>query len=399
MLPNVRLRPDNDGKVKNLAILGSTGSIGTQTLEIAALHPERIRVKALTAGRNVEELIRQARRFRPELVVIGDESLLGELSDGLSGVSCRVTAGPAGLVEAASLDDVDIVVTAVVGFVGLEPTLAAIERGRRIALANKETLVVAGHLIGERTRKCGAEIIPVDSEHSAIFQCLVGEPEDAVEQLILTASGGPFRRLPADQFEAITPARALKHPNWDMGAKITIDSATLMNKGLEVIEARWMFDIPEDRLDVVVHPQSIIHSMVVFKDGSTKAQLGVPDMKVPIQYALSYPERWDAPHERLDWRKLSSLDFESPDTLRFPCLALAFEALRLGGTAPAVLNAANEVAVARFLSGEIPFTGIPDLIGAAVSRLSGPGGTVEALRAADREARRFAEEHVRVTAH
>jgi 1-deoxy-D-xylulose-5-phosphate reductoisomerase len=382
-----------------LVILGSTGSIGTQTLDIVRLHPERLRVRALTAGQNVAVLAAQAAEFKPELVVVADESRLPELRQALSGQDCRVLGGAEALVEAAGMDGVDIVVTAVVGYAGLAPTLAAIQRGRRIALANKETLVVAGKLIGQKVRESGAEVIPVDSEHSAIFQCLVGEPQGSVEELLLTASGGPFRTLPLDQFHSITPARALRHPNWDMGAKITIDSATMMNKGLEVIEARWMFDLPQEQIRVVVHPQSIIHSMVLFSDGSTKAQLGVPDMKVPIQYALSYPARWKAPHPRIDWSSLSELHFEEPDAERFPCLGLAFRALELGGTAPAILNAANEVAVARFLAEEIGFMDIPDVIVGAMDRLSGPGDTLEALRAADTDARRFVQEHVRVLIH
>ncbi|MBO6576137.1 MAG: 1-deoxy-D-xylulose-5-phosphate reductoisomerase [Rhodothermales bacterium] len=399
MLPTAGSGLPDPGNVKNLAILGSTGSIGTQTLDIVRLHPDRLRVCALTAGKNVAALAEQAREFRPELVVIGDESLVPELRAALADTHCRVAFGAEGLVEAAALPGVETVVTAVVGYVGLEPTLAAVREGRRIALANKETLVVAGHLIRSEVARHGAEVIPVDSEHSAIFQCLVGEPAGSVEKLLLTASGGPFRTLDAGAFERITPADALKHPNWDMGAKITIDSATMMNKGLEVIEARWMFDIPADRLEVVVHPESIIHSMVLFSDGSTKAQLGVPDMKVPIQYALSYPERWPAPHERIDWRALERLHFEPPDTGRFPCLALAYSALELGGSAPTVLNAANEVAVARFLAEDIPFSGIPRAIEAAMQALAGPGDDIDALRAADFEARRFVEEHVRVTAH
>ncbi|MFT5145125.1 MAG: 1-deoxy-D-xylulose-5-phosphate reductoisomerase [Rhodothermales bacterium] len=382
-----------------MVILGSTGSIGTQTLDIVRLHPERLRVRALTAGQNVAVLAAQAAEFKPELVVVADESRLPELRQALSGQDCRVLGGAEALVEAAGMDGVDIVVTAVVGYAGLAPTLAAIQRGRRIALANKETLVVAGKLIGQKVRESGAEVIPVDSEHSAIFQCLVGEPQGSVEELLLTASGGPFRTLPLDQFHSITPARALRHPNWDMGAKITIDSATMMNKGLEVIEARWMFDLPQEQIRVVVHPQSIIHSMVLFSDGSTKAQLGVPDMKVPIQYALSYPARWKAPHPRIDWSSLSELHFEEPDAERFPCLGLAFRALELGGTAPAILNAANEVAVARFLAEEIGFMDIPDVIVGAMDRLSGPGDTLEALRAADTDARRFVQEHVRVLIH
>jgi 1-deoxy-D-xylulose-5-phosphate reductoisomerase len=282
---------------------------------------------------------------------------------------------------------------AVVGFAGLRPVLAALEAGKQVALANKETLVVGGALVTEALRGGEGQLLPVDSEHSAIFQCLVGEEERTVEEVVLTASGGPFRTRPAETFAEVTVEEALDHPNWSMGAKITIDSATMMNKGLEVIEAKWLFDVDREQIQVLVHPQSIVHAMVSFSDGAVKAQLGVPDMKVPIQYALSFPTRWPAPHERLDWNALSQLNFEQPNLDKFPCLRLAYEALDAGGTAPALLNAANEVAVERFLNEDLGFTDIPRAVEAALTRLSvHPASTLEALVAADEEARRFVEE-------
>jgi 1-deoxy-D-xylulose-5-phosphate reductoisomerase len=399
MLPDDRDPIPGTNSVKNIAILGSTGSIGTQCLEIARLHPDRLRVRALTGGRNVALLVEQSLEFRPDLVVIADESKFGELREALGGRGIRLASGPEGLLEAATLEAADTIVAAIVGYAGLESTLAAVKCGKQIALANKETLVVAGHLVRQEAMRAGAVIIPIDSEHSAIFQCLVGEPEGSVEKLLITASGGPFRTLAIEEFGDITTARALNHPNWSMGAKITIDSATMMNKGLEVIEARWMFNLPEESIQVVVHPESVVHSMVLFVDGSTKAQVGVPDMRVPIQYALSYPQRWRAGHPRIDWAQQSVLHFEPPDTERFPCLRLAYEALKLGGTAPTILNAANEVAVARFLSGQIAFTGIPGIIEKSVNVLATEEEDLEALREADIMARSLAEEHSWVTAH
>ncbi|MEM1095900.1 MAG: 1-deoxy-D-xylulose-5-phosphate reductoisomerase [Bacteroidota bacterium] len=383
-----------------LSILGATGSIGTQTLDIVRLFPDRLAVRVLTGGRNVELLREQALEFAPELVVVGTEAGYHTLREALAGTPTEVAWGDTALVTAATWDGVDTVVAALVGFVGLQPVMAALAADRTVALANKETMVVAGALMRDELAKGRGTIVPVDSEHSAIFQCLVGEPPDAVEQLILTASGGPFRTRPAETFDQITKAEALNHPNWSMGAKITIDSATMMNKGLEVIEARWMFDVPADRIDVLVHPQSIIHSMVAFTDGSTKAQLGVPDMRVPIQYALSYPARWDAPHPRIDWRDLACLDFEQPDLVRFPCLRLAFEALSAGGTAPAVLNAANEVAVRRFLEEDLRFVEIPRLIEAAIAALAqSVQPSLIDLVEADRATRRWAQEHRLRTLH
>ena len=356
---------------RRLAILGSTGSIGTQTLEVVQLFPERLRVESLAAGSNWEGLAAQARAVQPATVCIADEQSYQPLADSLAGTGIRVLAGRDGLQEVAGGGDADLVVAAIVGAAGLEPTLAAIRAGRTVALANKETLVVAGALVRRLAADHGATVLPVDSEHSAIFQCLVGEQVAAVEKLVLTASGGPFRTRPADTFHAITAKEALEHPNWAMGAKVTVDSATLMNKGLEVIEARWLFDIEPDRIEVLVHPESLIHSLVVFQDGSSKAQLGVPDMKVPIQYALTYPDRWAAPHERVEWTKLSALHFEPPDIERFPALALAYQALRSGGTAPAVLNAANEVAVDLFLEERLAFTDIPRLIEKTLAQVDG----------------------------
>ncbi|MEL6772135.1 MAG: 1-deoxy-D-xylulose-5-phosphate reductoisomerase [Bacteroidota bacterium] len=389
---------------RGIALLGATGSIGTQALDIVRLFPDRLRVRALTAGSNAELLAAQAEEFRPALVVIGDEAAAPGLHRRLGPLGIDVLTGDEGLCEAARVDGADLVLTAVVGSCGLRPTLAAIEAGKTIALANKETLVVGGALVAAAAKRNGVAILPVDSEHSAIFQCLVGEPPDSVERLTLTASGGPFRMRPAHTFSAITRAEALNHPNWSMGAKVTIDSATLMNKGLEVIEARWLFDLGPEQIDVLVHPQSIIHSMVTFADGSAKAQLGVPTMKVPIQYALTYPDRWPAPHPRLDWTTLRRLDFELPDTERFPCLRLAFEALDAGGTAPCALNAANEVAVASFLRDEIGFTDIPRIVSDVLDYNAGqPHASqthphVDTLVAADAQARQRAQELRRAVA-
>ena len=342
----------------------------------------------------------QARAFEPQCVVIGDEEHYPFLKDNLRASGIRVLTGQEGLCEAVCRQDVDEVVAALVGFSGLRSVLAAIEAGKQVALANKETLVVAGELVYRTLAKYGGTLVPVDSEHSAIFQCLTGEPDQAVERLILTASGGPFRTRPLDAFASISLAEALKHPNWDMGAKITIDSATMMNKGLEVIEACWLFGIQADAVDVLVHPESIIHSMVEFKDGSTKAQLGVPDMKVPIQYALSYPERWPAPHPRIEWTDYAALHFETPDFNRFPCLKLAYDALSIGGSAPAVLNAANEVAVALFLEEKIRFMEIPALIEQVLSNMVlHKVDDLESYVAIDREARLFALEHYGSTVH
>lgn len=352
---------------RTLTILGSTGSIGTQTLDVVRSNPERYRVGYLTTNGRGELLAKQIAEFNPTGVVVFNPTVAQQIREQF-GLQVEVLQGEEGACEVASRPEVDIVVSALVGFAGVRPTIAAIKQGKRIALANKETLVAAGELITGLLKQHNAELIPVDSEHSAIYQCLVGESSAEVEQLILTASGGPFRELPADQFQAITPEQALRHPNWSMGPKITIDSATLMNKGLEVIEARWLFDVPPEKIGVVVHPQSIIHSMVQFVDGSVKAQLGLPDMRLPIQYALGWPKRIPNDYQRMNLPLLSSLTFAEPDFQRFPCLQLAFDVLRRGGTAPAILNAANEVAVSSFLDGKLSFTDIPRCIERALER-------------------------------
>ncbi len=347
---------------KNISILGSTGSIGTQALEVIAAYPEQFEVYALTAGNNIELLIQQAKQFLPEVVVIGNETYYATLKDALKHLPIKVFAGTAAIEQVAAMDVVDVVLTAMVGYAGLRPTIAAVKAGKRIALANKETLVVAGDLINDLCAAHQASIIPVDSEHSAIFQCLTGENIDRVEKLILTASGGPFRGFSLDELQKVSPAQALKHPNWDMGAKITIDSATLMNKGFELIEAKWLFGVAPEKLDVLVHPQSIIHSMVQFVDGSIKAQMGLPDMKLPILYAFTYPERLQTNFPRMDFNLYPTFTFEKPDMEKFRNLAFAYEAMQKGGNAPCVLNAANEVVVDAFLKGKIGFLTMSDII-------------------------------------
>jgi 1-deoxy-D-xylulose-5-phosphate reductoisomerase len=351
---------------KNIAILGSTGSIGRNSLEVISSFPDRFRVGYLTANSNIDLLLAQVERFRPAGIVLLDEGRAREAKDRLK-QKVEVLSGERGLEEVVTRDDVDIVISSLVGFVGLKPTIAAIQHRKRIALANKETLVVAGGLITSLVREYGVELLPVDSEHSAIFQCLAGEDRTLVAKVILTASGGPFLNAPLDSFATLTVEEALKHPNWRMGNKITIDSSTLMNKGLEVIEAHWLFGLAPKQIEVVIHPQSIIHSMVEFVDGSIKAQLGLPDMKLPIQYALSYPDRWPMNGARVDFPALHSMTFFQPEEAKFRCLALAYDALALGGTAPAVLNAANEVAVAAFLGRKISFEKIPILIERALN--------------------------------
>lgn len=347
---------------KRIAILGSTGSIGTQTLEVVAQHTDRFAIEVLTANNNADLLIRQASQFKPNVVVISNESLYDQVFSALDALDIKVYAGESALASVVQMDTVDIVLTALVGYSGLKPTIAAIEAGKPIALANKETLVVAGELVTKLAQQKGVNILPVDSEHSAIFQCLVGEFQNPIEKLILTASGGPFRGKSREELLTVTKAQALKHPNWDMGAKITIDSASLMNKGLEVIEAKWLFGIGLDKIEVVVHPQSIIHSMVQFEDASIKAQLGLPDMRIPIQFALSYPERLKSDFPRFDFMDYPSLTFEKPDMSTFRNLALAYEAMKLGGNKPCVLNAANEIAVDSFLKDKIGFLEISDII-------------------------------------
>ncbi len=349
-------------KIKQLAILGSTGSIGTQALDIVRAHPRHFEVYALTANNNVELLIRQAREFHPEMVVIANESLYPTLKEGLKDLPIKCWTGADAICEVVQASPVDMVLTAMVGYSGLRPTIEAIRARKIIALANKETLVVAGALISNLALENRVPILPVDSEHSAIFQCLTGEGNNPIEKIILTASGGPFRNHSLDQLAKVTPKEALKHPNWDMGAKVTIDSASLMNKGFEMIEAKWLFDVSPEQIEVLVHPQSIIHSMVQFQDASVKAQLGLPDMHLPIQYAMAYPDRLPASFDRLDFKKYPALTFEEPDTKRFRNLLFAFEAIRQGGNMPCILNAANEIVVAAFLQDQIRFLEMSDVI-------------------------------------
>lgn len=355
---------------KNIAVLGSTGSIGTQTLDIIGSHPELYRATVLVAGRRVDDLIAQARRFLPRLAVIADEAAYPRLREALSPLGIETAAGAAAVAAAMESDDVDMVVTATVGYSGLEPTISAIRAGKDIALANKETLVVAGDYICSLLKNSTSRVYPVDSEHSAVYQCLEGEDRDKVSRLIITASGGPFRTWERERIEHATAADALRHPNWDMGAKITIDSATMMNKAFELIEARWLFNMEPERITAIVHPQSIIHSMVEFTDGAIKAQLGVPDMRLPIAYALGCAERLPGAERPLRPEQLATLTFEQPDTSRFPCLALADTAIRRGGNTACVINAANEVAVAAFLHERIGFYDIYDTIAATLERAS-----------------------------
>lgn len=348
--------------MKRLAILGSTGSIGTQALEIVRLHPGRFSVEVLTAGNNYKLLIEQAIEFMPNAVVIGNEDYYLLVSKALQSFGIKVYAGKKAITEIVEMETLDMVVVAMVGFAGLQPTLNAIQHGKTIALANKETLVVAGELVTQNARDKGVNIYPIDSEHSAIFQCLAGEFHHPVEKIILTASGGPFREWTKEQLRSVTPEQALKHPNWNMGAKITVDSATLMNKGFEMIEAYWLFGLKTDQIEVVIHPQSIIHSLVQFQDGSLKAQLGLPDMRLPILYALSYPVRLPTNFPRFSFLDYPSLTFEYPDHQKFPSLHIVMNALERGGNIPCVLNASNEVVVNAFIRGEIGFSEMPDII-------------------------------------
>jgi 1-deoxy-D-xylulose-5-phosphate reductoisomerase len=349
--------------MKHLSIIGSTGSIGCNTLKIVGMFPDRFCVEALAAGNNIELLSRQIQEFQPATAVVIDESTARELKEILpEGIRTQILTGPGGYQTAAALEGVDQVVVAVVGAAGLIPTLAAIAAGKDIALANKEALVMAGEIVMARVAEAGIQLLPIDSEHSAIFQCLNGHRYDDLEKIYLTASGGPFLNRPEQTFKDIRPADALNHPTWQMGRKISIDSATLMNKGLEVIEARWLFNLQADRIDVVVHPQSVVHSMVSFKDGTVLAQLGLPDMRAAISYALSYPERLSLNLPSPDFPSIGALTFEAPNFQKFPCLTLAFDAVNTGGTLPAVLNAANEVAVRAFLDSRISFTKIPSVI-------------------------------------
>ncbi|MBR0310299.1 MAG: 1-deoxy-D-xylulose-5-phosphate reductoisomerase [Paludibacteraceae bacterium] len=351
--------------MKQLAILGSTGSIGTQTLDIVRSNPEQFSVYAICANRSVDVLIRQAKEFHPEIVCIADESLYPTLQEALKDEACKVWAGTDAIAQMVTFAPIDIVVAAMVGYAGLRPTIEAIKAGKTIALANKETLVVAGELICELAQQYHAPILPVDSEHSAIFQSLMGERAE-IEKILLTASGGPFRNLTYEQMASVTPEQALKHPNWSMGAKITIDSASMMNKGFEVIEAKWLFGVPVEKIEVLIHPQSIVHSAVQFVDGAIKAQLGAPDMRVPIQLALTYPERMASDFPRADLAALGTLTFEKPDLQRFPNLALAYEATHRGGTVPCVLNAANEVVNLAFREHKCAFLRMSELISKAM---------------------------------
>lgn len=349
-------------KQKLITLLGSTGSIGTQALDVVRQHPDRFGVYALVANNSVERLAEQVREFRPQVVVIANEAKREALSELVGDVPVEICAGTEAICQVAASTEADIVLAAMVGFAGLRPTIKAIEAGRTIALANKETLVVAGELITRLSTEKGAPLLPVDSEHSAIFQCLAGERGNRIEKILLTASGGPFRTASADELRHVTPQQALRHPQWAMGAKITIDSATMMNKGFEVIEARWLFDVAPERIEVLVHPESIMHSAVQFADGAVKAQLGVPDMRLPIQYAFAYPERPMLRSDRLDLLKVGTLHFEAADTRRFPCLAIAYEALHAGGNMPCIVNAANEVLNKAFRAGRIPFLQIGDTL-------------------------------------
>ena len=379
--------------MKRIAILGSTGSIGTQALQVIEEHPDLYEAYVLTANHRVDELIEQARRFRPEAVVIACETHYPRLKEALADLPIKVYAGQEALCQVVAEAPVDMVLTAMVGYAGLLPTIHALRAHKPIALANKETLVVAGELICQLAAEGRVPILPVDSEHSAIFQCLAGEWDNPIEKIILTASGGPFRAHSLEQLQSVGPRQALKHPNWQMGAKITIDSASMMNKGFEVIEAKWLFGVKPEQIEVVVHPQSVIHSMVQFQDGAVKAQLGMPDMRLPIQYAFSYPKRVSASFPRLDFATCSQLTFEQPDTTRFRNLALAYEALHRGGNMPCIVNAANEVVVAAFLQEKVSFLGMSEIIAQTMSRvafLQQP--TYDDYVATDAEARRVAAE-------
>ena len=377
-------------KKKQIAILGSTGSIGTQALKVIEEHPDLYEAYALTANNQVELLAEQARKFMPAAVVIANEAKYLQLKEMLADLPIQVYAGADALCEIVEAKPIDVVLASMVGYAGLRPTMNAIRAGKAIALANKETLVVAGELINALAQQYKTPILPVDSEHSAIFQCL--EPNNALEKVILTASGGPFRKFTMDQLQHVTKEQALKHPNWEMGAKITIDSATMMNKGFEVIEAKWLFGVRPDQIEVVVHPQSVIHSMVQYEDGAVKAQLGMPDMRLPIQYAFSYPQRIKASFDRLDFSKMTELTFEQPDTNRFRCLALAYEALHQGGNMACIVNAANEVVVSAFLKDRISFLRMSEVIETSMAKVSFiQTPTYEDYVATDAEARRIAE--------
>jgi len=380
---------------RRIAILGSTGSIGTQALDVVSHHPELFQVEMLSAGSNASLLIEQARKFNPNAVVICNKDKYEEVKEALDPLDIKVFAGVESAGDLAGGSNVDIVLAAMVGFSGLAPTISAMKKGKVIALANKETLVAAGSIITRLSREHNSPLIPVDSEHSAVFQCLQGERAQ-VEKVLLTASGGPFFNLPKEDFEKITVEQALNHPNWKMGNKVTIDSASMMNKGLEIMEAAWLFNIPADKIEVVVHPQSIIHSMVQFTDGGIKAQLGYPDMRVPIQYALSYPYRISLDTKRLSFAELGQLTFFAPDLEKFPCLRIAYESFKKGGNIPCAMNAANEVAVAAFLRGQIRFTQIPQIIEKTIEKcnfVSSPG--IEDIFETDKTSKIVAEENLK----
>ncbi len=382
--------------LKKLAILGSTGSIGTQALDVVQAHPDKFQVEILAAGSNADLLIEQSLKFRPNVAVINDVTQLARVKDALLDEGIKVYGGEDALADVVQMESVDMVLAAIVGYAGLRSTLSAVNAGKQIALANKETLVVAGELVTKAAKEKGVNLYPVDSEHSAIFQCLAGEFHNPIEKIYLTASGGPFRGKNREELAGVTKAQALKHPNWAMGAKITIDSATLMNKGLEVIEAKWLFHLQPEQIDVIVHPQSIIHSIVQFQDGSMKAQMGLPDMKLPIQYALGYPDRLKSDFPRFDFLKYPSLTFEQPDKTTFRCLNLAYDAMKTGGSAPCVMNAANEIAVAAFLEDRIPFLRIAEVIEETMQTVkTGKPENIGDYVAADRLARETASRFVK----
>jgi 1-deoxy-D-xylulose-5-phosphate reductoisomerase len=382
--------------MKRITFLGSTGSIGVNALRVAAANPTKFEISYLTAGSNARLLIEQARKFQPRAVAIADETQVDSIKSSLKAPGIEVLGGKAGILEIARKSDVDLVLNAIVGTAGLEPSYQALMTGKNLALSNKESLVMAGELINQILAKKKLNLFPVDSEHSAIWQCLMGENRQTIRKIILTGSGGPFRTLPLIQFSQITPAKALQHPTWNMGRKITIDSATLMNKGLEIIEAHWLFAMPAAQIEVIIHPQSVIHSMVEFIDGSIKAQLGLPDMKLPIQLALSYPDRIPASWEKTDFTKIRELTFEAPDFSKFPTIPLAYEALERGGTAPAILNVVNEWAVYAFLDRKIKFQDIAHYIAEALATipiLDHPG--LEEILATEQSGREFVERKIR----
>lgn len=380
---------------QKIALLGSTGSIGTQALDVISRYPDKFKVDLLTGCNNIELLTMQAKKFLPDSVVICNKEHYKQLQDNLRGTKIKVFAGEKEIEQVVASSDADLVLAAIVGYSGLRPTIAAINAGKRIALANKETLVVAGEIITDLAARSGSVIIPVDSEHSAIFQCLSGEARDSVEKITLTASGGPFLKLSAEKLQHVKPGDALKHPNWNMGDKVTVDSASMMNKGLEMIEAKWLFELDPEQIKVIIHPQSIIHSFVHFKDGSVKAQLGIPDMRVPILYAMSYPSRFQSDLPRLEFKDHNNLTFEEPDNNRFRNLSLAFMALKKGGNMPCILNAANEVAVNAFLKGIVGFMQMPEIVEHTLENCKFKASPdLESLEESDRDARIIAQNYI-----